>query len=222
MRQLGLRRHWTVLMVTHWRVATLCGQRQGARVAGVQQLPLWLDVSSGSRKCALRSLPVVHWWNCLRGCACDHRCRVLKADGVFFIVSYGTPENRLSYLENDEYKWHVTVHTVGTSAVAVLGSNCVGGRRRGSRDRELGREMGACSVLVRVVRVAHQHQRCRVLVVLWVTQLADGSVSSLLHLPPPRLVFLPIAAKPTVSATAIAESKDASAVHYVYACQKDA
>ena len=116
-------------------------------MAGVQQLPLWLDVSSVSRKCALRSLPVVHWWNCLRGCACDHRCRVLKADGVFFIVSYGTPENRLSYLENDEYKWHVTVHTVGTSAVAVLGSNCVGGRRRGSRDRELGREMGACSVL---------------------------------------------------------------------------
>ena len=154
-------------------------------MAGVQQLPLWLDVSSVSRKCALRSLPVVHWWNCLRGCACDHRCRVLKADGVFFIVSYGTPENRLSYLENDEYKWHVTVHTVGTSAVAVLGSNCVGGRRRGSRDRELGREMGACSVLVRVVRVAHQHQRCRVLVVLWVTQLADGSVSSPLHLPPP-------------------------------------
>ncbi len=42
---------------------------------------------------------------------------VLKPDGVYFIVSYGTPENRLSYLENDEYKWRVTVHTVGTQSV---------------------------------------------------------------------------------------------------------
>ena len=38
---------------------------------------------------------------------------VLKTEGVFFIVSYGTPENRLSYLENDDYKWAVTVHTIG-------------------------------------------------------------------------------------------------------------
>eukprot|EP00929_Paragymnodinium_shiwhaense_P103216 TRINITY_DN66546_c0_g1_i1.p1 TRINITY_DN66546_c0_g1~~TRINITY_DN66546_c0_g1_i1.p1 ORF type:complete len:228 (+),score=24.93 TRINITY_DN66546_c0_g1_i1:1-684(+) len=72
---------------------------------------------------------------------CSEMSRVLKPDGVYFIVSYGTPENRLSYLENDDFKWRVTVHTV---------------------------------------------------------------------------------AKPTVSATAVAESKDASAVHYVYACQKEA
>jgi hypothetical protein len=46
---------------------------------------------------------------------------VLKPGGVFFIVSYGTPENRLSYLENDEYKWHVTVHTVGTARLVCAG-----------------------------------------------------------------------------------------------------
>lgn len=56
-----------------------------------------------------------------------------------FILSYGTPENRLSYLDNDEYHWKVTVHTV---------------------------------------------------------------------------------AKPTISATAVTDSKDASAVHYIYVCQK--
>ncbi len=36
------------------------------------------------------------------------------------------------------------------------------------------------------------------------------------------VVVLLHAAKPTVSATAIAESKDATAFHYVYACQKEA
>jgi SAM-dependent methyltransferase len=70
---------------------------------------------------------------------CSEVSRCLKPGGVFFIVSYGTPENRLSYLENDEYRWKVNVHTV---------------------------------------------------------------------------------AKPTVSATAVADSKDAAAVHYIYVCTK--
>mmetsp|Transcript_316 Transcript_316/g.742 ORF Transcript_316/g.742 Transcript_316/m.742 type:complete len:210 (-) Transcript_316:348-977(-) len=38
--------------------------------------------------------------------------RVLKPNGIFFMVSYGVPENRLGYLENDEYPWRVTVSTV--------------------------------------------------------------------------------------------------------------
>lgn len=38
--------------------------------------------------------------------------RVLRPKGVFFIVSYGIPDNRLQYLENEDYSWTVTVHTV--------------------------------------------------------------------------------------------------------------
>ena len=55
------------------------------------------------------------------------------------MISYGIPDNRLGYLESDDLKWKVTVHTV---------------------------------------------------------------------------------AKPTVSATAVPDTKDANSVHYVYACCK--
>ena len=44
--------------------------------------------------------------------------RVLKPNGVFFMVSYSSPDNRLSYLENDDYHWKVVVHTVGTPPIA--------------------------------------------------------------------------------------------------------
>ncbi|GMI28519.1 hypothetical protein TeGR_g258 [Tetraparma gracilis] len=70
---------------------------------------------------------------------CAEVSRVLNGAGVFFIVSYGVPDNRLNYLENDDYAWTVTVHTVP---------------------------------------------------------------------------------KPTVSATAVPDTKDANSVHYVYVCQK--
>ena len=70
---------------------------------------------------------------------CAEVSRVLNGSGVFFIVSYGVPDNRLNYLENDDYAWTVTVHTVP---------------------------------------------------------------------------------KPTVSATAVPDTKDANSVHYVYVCQK--
>merc|ERR1711998_421234 len=70
---------------------------------------------------------------------CMEVSRVLKPNGVFFIVSYGVPDNRLQYLENEDYSWTVTVHTVP---------------------------------------------------------------------------------KPTVSATAVPDTKDANSVHYVYVCQK--
>ncbi len=70
---------------------------------------------------------------------CKEVSRVLTEKGVFFIISYGIPDNRLSYLENEEYKWKVSVHTIP---------------------------------------------------------------------------------KPTVSATAAADTKDASSVHYIYACVK--
>ncbi|GMH52473.1 hypothetical protein TL16_g01238, partial [Triparma laevis f. inornata] len=43
---------------------------------------------------------------------CSEVSRVLNGSGVFFIVSYGVPDNRLNYLENDDYAWTVTVHTV--------------------------------------------------------------------------------------------------------------
>ena len=67
--------------------------------------------------------------------------RVLKPTGVFIMCSYGIPDNRLSYLDNDPYHWKVQVHTV---------------------------------------------------------------------------------AKPTVSAAAVPDAKDASSVHYVYVCAKGA
>merc|ERR1712216_1098215 len=70
---------------------------------------------------------------------CMEVSRVLKPNGVFFIVSYGVPDNRLQYLENEDYSCTVTVHTVP---------------------------------------------------------------------------------KPTVSATAVPDTKDANSVHYVYVCQK--
>ena len=66
-------------------------------------------------------------------------CCCLSQHGVFYIVSYGVPDNRLQYLENEDYSWSVTVHTVP---------------------------------------------------------------------------------KPTVSATAVPDTKDANSVHYIYVCQK--
>lgn len=38
--------------------------------------------------------------------------RVLKSKGVFLIISYGIPDNRLQYLQDENYSWAVTVHTV--------------------------------------------------------------------------------------------------------------
>ena len=70
---------------------------------------------------------------------CQEVSRVLKPNGTFMIISYGVPDNRLSYLENEDYGWTVTVHTV---------------------------------------------------------------------------------AKPTVSATAVPDTKDANSVHYIYVCVK--
>lgn len=70
---------------------------------------------------------------------CSEVSRCMKANGVFVIISYGIPDNRLSYLENSDYQWTVEVHTVP---------------------------------------------------------------------------------KPTVSATAVPDAKDASSVHYIYVCSK--
>lgn len=46
------------------------------------------------------------------GRMCEEVSRVLKPSGVFIIVSYGLPENRLGYLEKEDYSWTVKVHTV--------------------------------------------------------------------------------------------------------------
>mmetsp|Transcript_5592 Transcript_5592/g.7083 ORF Transcript_5592/g.7083 Transcript_5592/m.7083 type:complete len:208 (-) Transcript_5592:1483-2106(-) len=71
---------------------------------------------------------------------CSECVRVLKPNGVFIMISYGVPDNRLGYLESEEYPWQVSVQTV---------------------------------------------------------------------------------AKPTVSAAAIPDSKDANSVHYIYCCVKE-
>mmetsp|Transcript_7813 Transcript_7813/g.6980 ORF Transcript_7813/g.6980 Transcript_7813/m.6980 type:complete len:210 (+) Transcript_7813:98-727(+) len=51
---------------------------------------------------------------------CNEVSRVLKPKGIFFIVSYGVPDNRLNYLEKEDvYSWTVTVHTVPKPTVSA-------------------------------------------------------------------------------------------------------
>lgn len=51
---------------------------------------------------------------------CSEVSRVLKPKGVFFIVSYGIPDNRLNYLEKEDvYSWTVTVHSVAKPTVSA-------------------------------------------------------------------------------------------------------
>uniref|UniRef100_A0AAV1U7T6 Methyltransferase type 11 domain-containing protein n=1 Tax=Peronospora matthiolae TaxID=2874970 RepID=A0AAV1U7T6_9STRA len=51
---------------------------------------------------------------------CHEVYRVLKPNGVYFVVSYGIPTNRLSYFENQELPWKVTVHTVAKPTVSAV------------------------------------------------------------------------------------------------------
>ena len=46
--------------------------------------------------------------------------RVLKPGGVFIVVSFGAPENRLSYLEG-EYNWTVTVSAIPKPTINAAG-----------------------------------------------------------------------------------------------------
>lgn len=39
------------------------------------------------------------------GKMCSEVSRVLKEKGIYIVVTYGIPENRLSYLEKDDYRW---------------------------------------------------------------------------------------------------------------------
>ena len=48
---------------------------------------------------------------------CQEMSRVMKPGGVYFIVSYGVPENRLNHLENEDYGWTVHTHTIPKPAV---------------------------------------------------------------------------------------------------------
>ncbi|KAL7689699.1 putative methyltransferase type 11, S-adenosyl-L-methionine-dependent methyltransferase [Plasmopara halstedii] len=51
---------------------------------------------------------------------CQEIYRVLKPNGVYFVVSYGVPDNRLSYLENKDLQWKVAVHTVPKPTVSAV------------------------------------------------------------------------------------------------------
>lgn len=96
-------------------------------------------------------------------------CSVLKGTGVYVVISYGIPDNRLSYLDNSEYGWKVDVQTIRA---------CANGH------------------MTHAAALPEAHARTH----------------------PPSLS----AAKPTVSAAAAADSKDATSVHYVYLCRKGA
>ena len=52
---------------------------------------------------------------------CEQVSRVLRSGGAFVVVSYGTPENRLCYLENDSYGWKVTHKAIGEGASSSSG-----------------------------------------------------------------------------------------------------
>jgi len=45
--------------------------------------------------------------------------RVLNANGVYFIVSYGTPEHRSIYLEKPEYDWKISTHQVHKPTIST-------------------------------------------------------------------------------------------------------
>ena len=48
--------------------------------------------------------------------------RTLKSVGVYFCVSYGIPDNRMTYLDNEAYGWTVKVHTVAKPTVSAAAS----------------------------------------------------------------------------------------------------
>ncbi|GAB5033170.1 protein kinase domain protein, partial [Nannochloropsis oceanica] len=54
---------------------------------------------------------------------CMEVSRVLKSEGIFIIVSYGIPSNRLQYLQEERYKWRVSVHSVPKPSVTVSSSS---------------------------------------------------------------------------------------------------
>lgn len=132
---------------------------------------------------------------------CANIARVLKATGVYFVVSYGIPENRLSYLENEAYGWTVTVHTVGACSRRVFLTLFFILFLVSKEDGE----WSAWSVA---------RTRACVLIGASLPSLSSVCISC--------VGFSgAFAAKPTVSAAATAaEVADASAVHYVYVCQK--
>ena len=54
------------------------------------------------------------------GKALSEITRALKPNGVLLMLSYGIPDNRLSYLDNDAYHWSVQVHTVPNRQSVLL------------------------------------------------------------------------------------------------------
>jgi len=52
-------------------------------------------------------------------------CRTLKPGGVFIVVSFGTPDIRLSYFEGD-YGWTTTVHSIPKPSVDADGMPKIG------------------------------------------------------------------------------------------------
>lgn len=53
------------------------------------------------------------------GKMCSEVSRVLKEKGIYIVVTYGIPENRLSYLEKDDYRWKVTTQTVPKPTIST-------------------------------------------------------------------------------------------------------
>ena len=51
---------------------------------------------------------------------CSEITRVLRPTGVFIIISYGVPDNRLNYVDKEDiYSWTVTTHTVAKPTVSA-------------------------------------------------------------------------------------------------------
>lgn len=57
---------------------------------------------------------------------CEHVARVLRPGGVYVVVSYGPPENRLGYLEDAAFGWKVA-HTAVAKPVISGDAPVAGG-----------------------------------------------------------------------------------------------
>lgn len=126
---------------------------------------------------------------------CAEVSRTLKPGGNFVVISYGQPESRLSYLEKEEYKWRVTVHTIRTSFFLLHVSCCC-----------------CCCCFC--------CSCCCFLLLLSVAVVVGLEPCAVQQHHPHRAPAC--AAKPTIAGAPAPDAADPTAVHYVYICHRTA
>jgi hypothetical protein len=100
---------------------------------------------------------------------CEHVSRALRPGGVFVVISYGTPDNRLCYLEAPAYKWKVAHIKIGGcgSVLAVVGGGACDSVRPWVWDEcapsvtPPGTLRPSATALIARSQARHQQRRCR-------------------------------------------------------------